>query len=306
MDSTKNRRGGEAIAQGVPVMKSKFGFTLVELLVVIAIISILAAIVVPKVQGGILKARQTKCEAEIRSIETQITKLLTDANKSSLKHLFRGNTAGYTTLFGPPVSYAQVKAQVEGQTDLFYELLRQGRNANVTNYGVEFAEGVREKMGTSYLPDLNLDGWDQLYQMYAGPWEASSEATEAEQAIPFRSWRTNLDANLDRSDPLYVPYEYDAAAKTVEDNRIPGNPDLELTSGNAGFYQTENGFPPGYPAPVDSTIYIFSRGVNLRPDQNYVINDSNPALRPPNSHKGGGDDINSWDKTRGWSGFYAG
>lgn len=279
-------------------MKSKLGFTLVELLVVIAIISILAAIVVPKVQGHLLRTRMTKCEAEIRTIETSLVKLLTDSNRTNFKDLFTrdGNAAGteYNDTFAPPLGYAEVETQIRKQTDLIYRLLRQGRNAELPA-GVSFAPGVREKLGTSYLADIDVDGFQQLYQFYIGPWEpADSTLNTAQAIIPFRGWRandaTNANGVIDRTDPEYTAYVYNGQHKLDEEARVPGNPKADDA--------------PGYPAPKDLSVYIFSRGVNLRSDQNYMLITS-PGL-VQESHKGGGDDINNWDKTRGWEAFYAG
>ena len=57
-------------------MKNRFndfrGFTLIEVMVVVVILSILAAIVVPRLTGRADEARITKAEVDIRNIEAAI------------------------------------------------------------------------------------------------------------------------------------------------------------------------------------------------------------------------------------------
>ena len=55
-------------------------FTLVELLVVIAIIALLAAISVPNMQYGILKAQSVKCSEQLRGIGAAVLSYATDNN----------------------------------------------------------------------------------------------------------------------------------------------------------------------------------------------------------------------------------
>jgi prepilin-type N-terminal cleavage/methylation domain-containing protein len=278
------------------------GFTLVELLVVIAIISILAAIVVPKVQGHILRSRMVTAQAEINTINIALTKILTDSGKSRLRDLFQDQT-----LFETPPTYADLWSQIQAQTDLFYRVMRQGRNANVA-----FAEGVKEKLGTSYQPDLNLDPWDKKYMIYAGPWEPYRDPNDPTQPapdptqldvtdIPFRSWRLAIANDAygtphgptdDVSSVQYMPYIYDMTAYNQAEAKIPGNPDPDGA--------------PGFPAPADMPAYIFSTGVNMTPDQNFVLDTATGLRTPLNRYRGGGDDINNWDKEGGWEGFYAG
>ena len=52
--------------------KDKKGFTLIELVIVIVIIAILALIMVPNITSYIAKSRQSKAEANLRSMYTSI------------------------------------------------------------------------------------------------------------------------------------------------------------------------------------------------------------------------------------------
>ncbi|MFP6615488.1 MAG: prepilin-type N-terminal cleavage/methylation domain-containing protein, partial [Candidatus Hydrogenedentota bacterium] len=68
--------------------KRNRGFTLVELLVVIAIIGILASIVIPNVAENIRKGQITKAVSEVRGIDTAITSMLSDVQRSNFRNWF--------------------------------------------------------------------------------------------------------------------------------------------------------------------------------------------------------------------------
>jgi prepilin-type N-terminal cleavage/methylation domain-containing protein len=277
-------------------MTRKHGFTLIELLVVIAIISILAAIVTPKVQGYILRSRMTNTVAEIQGIETAMAKMLTDCGKSSFRQMFVNANGALDTPADNTgvVDVPKLTAQIDSYTKAFYALLRQGRNVSLNadgtmvNGGLKLAEGVKDKLATSYL-DADRDAWDRQYQFWAGPWDRPG-------AIQFRCYRPYI--SLDGGVTSY-PYKYSASHQILDENgqtknvneqeemdkKIPGNPapDEEF----------------GYPAPKDLNIYVFSYGVNGKNDQLFG-SQTDPKL------KGGADDINNWDMgEQGWTGFYS-
>ncbi len=235
------------------------GFTLIELLVVIAIISILAAIVVPRVGKWILRAQMTKAYSEVKGIELSLSKMLMDAGRSDFSQMFDNATLNL------------VRSNREYASAKLYELLRQGREADAG-----LRPEVAAKLGTSYM-EVPLDPWDQRYQFFPGPWPTG--------VIQLRCYRSSLDPSApDRLDPNYdnFRYIYNANAKAYEDNRLPGNP----VPDNAD----------GYPAPRDLPFYVWSMGANMVDDQLWSAPDS--------GYKGGGDDINNWDKEQGWETFY--
>jgi prepilin-type N-terminal cleavage/methylation domain-containing protein len=285
------RAAGAQVAPGAKEhrkMTRKLGFTLVELLVVIAIISILAAIVTPRVQGFLLKGRMTKAVAEIENINTALMKVLTDANKDNFRHLFKDpddDPATHDPVIDPPADADELRSQITAHSQAMYEILRLGKNADVSKYGLVFADGVQSKLGTSYL-DLGQDPWNRLYQFWLGPWRGYDDGPPVEP-IPFRSYRSHVDED---GDGLYtgaddIWWEYNAARKSEMDAELPGNPPADDLV--------------GFPAPKDMGVYVFSTGVNMRSDQ--VYNDANIAEE---DHKGGGDDINNWDNQQGWQDFY--
>ena len=307
MTGTRNmlntaRAAGAAVDPGVKEhkeMKRKFGFTLIELLVVIAIISILAAIVTPKVQGYILRGRMTNSVSEVVGIDTAIAKMLTDSGKSSVRQMFDNAPAMPVTNATPPaIDFAALNTQIAQYTDALYALLRQGRNApvpileggdgRILQGGLRMAKGVKDKLATSYL-DANFDAWDRKYQFWAGPWSSAAP-------IPFRSFRPGATAE----DGTVYPYAYSTANDTLDDTGavVQVNRKTEMDSILPGNPTADEQF--GYPAPKDLVMYVFSTGVNVASDQ--LTDDPN---KPELEYKGGGDDINNWDKEQGWTGFYS-
>ncbi|NIA15230.1 MAG: prepilin-type N-terminal cleavage/methylation domain-containing protein [Nitrospiraceae bacterium] len=236
------------------------GFTLVELLVVIAIIGILASIVVPRVGRHIAKARMAKAVSEIRNMDMAIQEMLIAGEKKHFGHFF-DVTDGSGVNFSTFMSSLSLEAAQEVYNLIFYELLRQGKNADFSPLSIKLKESVRKNLGTSYL-EIGKDPWSEhAYQFFAGPIRRAA-------TMYFRSYRDYLDQN----DEL-VEYVYDAKAKDELDMELRGNPKAD---GGRGF-----------PAPRDLPIYIYSLGLNLEDEQGTTI--------------GGGDDINNWDNAQGWT-----
>jgi len=274
-------------------MKRKGGFTLVELLVVMAIIAILASIVVPNVISYIRDARATQAHSDIQSVEMAITKMLTDADRNTLHDLF--DPAGvdtYLTSFSGAVN--QFKAAQNLYTRTIYALLREGRQALLDNdaqLGISFAavlkEPVVKKLGTVYL-DLGLDPWDNLYQIFPGPWTAN-EYGKAGIPVIFRNTGTNA----------------------ASDSQIPGNrggSQSDVLTVTVTDPVSEETNTSGYSAPMQQTVYIWSYGENTINDQaiNAIGGATGTAAyaNPDVLFYGGGDDINNWDKDRTWERLY--
>jgi len=256
---------------------SKKGFTLIELLVVIAIITILAAIVVPKITIFIGKGNMGKAISEIEHAELAANNLLTDSGKSDLRQMF--------TYWDPTLQ--NVRDAEEVYTNIMYNLLRQGRNVERNGNGdfigtAPFAgravipKVILDNLGTQYL-DLKEDPWDQKYHFYAGPIPGT-------QVMPFRCYRAPLVDDVDS----FVPYKYDVNAKNELDQTLPGNPP-------ADFIDVTNG-PYGFPASRTEAVYIWSWGA----DSTGAQRSENPEIEKA----GGGDDINSWDTKSGWRRWY--
>ncbi len=293
-------------------MRKKHGFTLVELLVVMAIISILAAIAIPNVQQWIKKGRAVRAQAEISNIELAITKLLSDAGRSSLKDII--NPAAIETDMGgvgvdvamSDWTPAQFETAVERYTEATYAILRKGRavlgDASLAYY--YNAEVVRN-LGTSYMSELSFDPWGNLYNIYPGPWRAS------DGPVPFRT---------------YAPPE-------TTDQVLPGDSFLSASEDvfTLGVTSLGDNFPSGLvdpetnvalpsigaPAPREASVFIWSNGENLISGQarydGVTYNGAGYDFMTGTGHydggqepelMGGGDDINNWDSGQTFMKFY--
>lgn len=284
------------------------GFTLVELLVVMAIISILAAIAVPNIQRYIAQGRAVRAMSEIEGIELALTKLLSDAGRSSLSDVL--NMEAIELDYGKYDTWTAANfEEIAGiLNDATVALLRAGRgasgsqddyqstNLNAANERVWLIRPeVVTNLGTSYMSELGLDPWGNLYQIYPGPWPA----------------RYGL--------PIFRTYLLPAESA----QRLPGDPDradmdddLSLLSGGSFEIIDEATGDPmddpiGIPASTKMTFYIWSKGANLVSGQarysatGYAPNSlSNYDQNQEPELMGGGDDINNWDKTQSFMRFY--
>lgn len=263
--------------KGLRTGTAERGFTLVELLVVIAIIGILAGIVVPSVTRYIRKARVTRAVAEIRGAELALQGMLAEVERTRFRDLFTYEARqAMRNLFRPGVSASRFDQLAYAQrfyNTLFYGLLRRGGDLDVEDLA-EFLgipgdpiidPAMRQKLGDTYM-DLGTDSWGQQYNFWMGPIRESPLRLHLE----FRSYRGE-------------GYSYDEAAKRELDAVIPGNPPFDRQ--------------PGFPAPRNLPVYIFSAGANQTIDCFQTIAEYY-GVEP--EFLGGGDDPNNWDNENGW------
>ncbi len=258
---------------------SQRGFTLVELLVVIAIIAILAAIVVPRVTDFLSKGRMTKAVSEIRGVDTAVTKMLADAGKKSIYHMFQAGLVDN-------LLKDTVAATLEYQSDVMYRLLRRGREAEVA-----LRPDVRKKLGHEYMP-LENDPWGNPYYFFLGSYREFRERAGASVPMVFRSYRVISTDCWESGDDEETPYVYDDCEKSEADQLIPGNPAADNLA--------------GYPASLDIPVYVFSAGEDLEIDQltTFDVFDAGFTVEDTWDTVAGKDDISNWDKTSGWASYY--
>jgi prepilin-type N-terminal cleavage/methylation domain-containing protein len=293
--------------KGGRMKKRNKGFTLIELLVVMAIIAILTAIVVPNVVKYIAKGRVTKAQAEAKNIELALTRMVADADRSSLSHLFNPNgVEGYLSQFGDPVTgdvTTRMQAAITLYTRTIYALLREGRAALSDSdtvmgigYGAVLDAGVVKRLGTSYLADIREDPWGKnLYQIYPGPWPSRKRAP---------------DGTVLQNEPIFRIYQVESTTSNLPGSKGGAKADnLTLTNvpdpENPGLENTI-----GFAAPRDVIAFVWSMGENMISGQAvysnavYVKNEMGNYLEQEENYMGGGDDINNWDSGRSWERLY--
>lgn len=276
-------------------MKRRYGFTLVELLVVIAIISILASIVVPNVGRYIARGRVTKAASEIRGAELALTQVLADAEVNSFRNLLKNPGV-------LPKSFYQAEQIYQ---NVFYQLLRTGRDTPATISFNVYPEGrpdnpvpvtielkpeLVRKLSPNYM-DIGKDPWGQLYRFYAGPYRDLNGFGGANIYCPFRIY--TVDSSAD--DPK---------------NAIPGGGPRLNTAIMGEYFDKEEGggVPIGWEAPKNLNVYIYSTGADMLSAQAIYEQGADAEFgynsNIPTNERGGGDDVNNWDKTGSWGPFY--
>jgi prepilin-type N-terminal cleavage/methylation domain-containing protein len=294
-------------------MKRNAGFTLVELLVVMAIITILASIAIPNVVNYIRQGQSTRALADINSIETALTEVLADAQRSNLEQLF--DPAGVASFMvsqkglqnWPPVSAQEFAQAAELYTRALTGVLRSGRNVlgsgnTADSFGFTYpqilVEDVVAKLGTGYI-DIGFDPWGNLYNIYPGPWTArlseldpgSGQVVSRRALIPFRIY---TKSDTEQKLPGASAVQADGLVSDYED------PDSATIS-------------VGYPAQGNQIAFIWSNGQNLLSSQVLYSGTGYNLSQPIETFydqgqgpdfKGGGDDINNWDPANSWGRFY--
>ena len=156
---------------------------------------------------------------------------------------------------------------------------------------------VVKKLGSSYNTDLTFDPWGNLYQIYPGPWPAPGN-------IPCSNNRYQTNDPLNPNLNVFRIYTVED-----EDNKLPGTKGGAKSDGKTEDVEdpvTEDFVEVGFAAPRDVRAYVYSMGENMLSSQALYVHPNNFVYDESQSeeYKGGGDDINNWDKGRSWMVFY--
>ena len=249
------------------------------------------------VNKRLTRAHFNRTISEIKNIELAVTKILSDAGRSSIRDFVDPDKfATARDEYMKSAGLDRFEAEVVLYSRLCYALLQDGREVLklspargdeelVLVQSFLNAEVVRQ-LGTSYMSELGMDGGGNSYRFYPGPWP------EAMGPILFRTYRNSWDEGA--PPPGVEPSERDPLTVTWQD--------------------PETGKPVvvGWPATTKRDIYIWSVSANEVSDQPRY--DPTHAYAPParqhyrpdaeGRYLGGGDDINNWDRNGTYMAFY--
>ena len=148
-------------------------FTIVELLVVITIIALMAGLVIPNLQLGILKAQSTQCSENLRGIGAAVLSASTD-NNDILPEI--NQTA-------PPLPYPASVPGIVGVLGSY------GVSTNTTQCPVDMAQGATSSFklyGSSYEWNPVLDdGMDPVTSIPLGPIAVNVDASRIRVCTDF-------------------------------------------------------------------------------------------------------------------------
>jgi hypothetical protein len=268
---------------------------------VLVILLVLAAgmwfFVIPWMQPWKEYGKFPRANAEISNMELAITKVLSDAGRSSLRDLVAPKVFDEAC-----VAYARqhnlnaFEASVALYTRSTYALLRHGRNALTIPVGRndEVLDHVQRVLNPEVVNSLDTlymeiedDPWGNRYQFFWGQWP------EKMGLVPLRRLLMPGGSSGLSADQFIDGYGPDGDALTVS---ILDNPSVKQ----------------GFPAPRHFDVYIWSFGKNGVPDQPRY--DPTHEYAPParqhyredarDEYLGGGDDINNWDRDQTFMRLY--
>lgn len=239
---------------------------------------------------SVKKPPSMRALSETRAIETALAMMLSDSREQRLTALFEREAfeKARDDLMRQE-SLNAFDASVRIYTTGLHSLLEQGAgvladpslNHLRSLYNVEAVS----RLGKSYI-EVPADPWGSPYQFFVGPWPEEWGPTVFRIRRVHPNWAQDVHA---------APQAPEADALTV------------LITG-----EDKESYRVGYPATLDSYVYIWSLGRNGVSDQARF--DATGQYAPParghyrpdarDRNLGGGDDINNWDSGRTWEDLY--
>jgi general secretion pathway protein G len=151
---------GDAASGGMTKVKGHRGFTLLEIIVVVFILSLLAAIVAPKIIGRTDDARIAEAKVQIRNLETALKLFKLDSGfypdtQQGLQALIEKPTSGRIPLNYKEGGYLEQKKIPLDPWGSPYVYISPGLNGDydLLSYGADGKEGGEGK-------DADIKSWD--------------------------------------------------------------------------------------------------------------------------------------------------
>jgi len=207
MNQKPKLRKSVALWRFVKILLIFFGIPVLLILIV----------VVANVGRYIDKGREARAISEMAGAQTALTGMLADCGVVRFQDLFEDPSS----LIAPTAAETVVL-----QSDVFYKLLRRGRDA-----GVGLDTEVRHRLGYAYML-IGTDPWDNRYHFYMGPWDPQRHP--GFEKMPFRFHINTSEGETPPDDlPIYI---FSAGKNGVLDQAFMDGFDASAPGDDIGYW----------------------------------------------------------------------